>query len=51
MDQIFILIEDSNGVIFEKAHFCLDFVAKFLIFHMGMLAIAEDDFELNDYKE
>lgn len=49
MDQIFILIQDSNGVLYEKAHYCLDFVASFLIFHLGMLNIAENDYDLKDY--
>lgn len=50
-EEIIILINDVESVIFERAHLCLDFVSVFLIFHLGMLQIAEDDFELKDYKE
>jgi len=46
-----ISIEDAQGILYDKAHYCLDFVASFLIFHMGMLALAEEDFDLKDYSE
>jgi hypothetical protein len=51
LDQILISIEDAQGILYDKAHYCLDFVASFLIFHMGMLALAEEDFDLKDYSE
>ena len=50
-EEIIVLINDTESVIFEKAHYCIDFVSNFLVFHLGMLQIAEEDFELRDYKE
>lgn len=49
LDQIQILIEDASGELYDKAHYCLDFVTSFLIFHLGMLCLAEEDFGLRDY--
>ena len=48
LDEILISIQDPNGVLYSRAHACLDFVASFLIFHLGMMCIAEDDFDLVD---
>lgn len=50
-EEIIVLINDTDSVIFDKAHYCLDFVSNFLVFHLGMLQIAEDDFGLKDYKD
>jgi len=50
-EEIIILLTDPESVIFSKSHYCIDFVSNFLIFHLGMLQIAEDDFALQDYKE
>jgi uncharacterized protein YdcH (DUF465 family) len=50
-EEIIILVTDVESVIFEKAHYCIDFVSNFLVFHLGMLQIAEDDFGLKDYAE
>jgi hypothetical protein len=46
-----ISIEDTQGIFYEKAHYCLDLVASFLIFHLGVLSIAEEDFCLKDYRQ
>lgn len=50
-EEIIILMNDTQSVIFDKAHYCIDFVSNFLVFHLGMLQIAEDDFGLKDYHE
>ena len=50
-EEIIVLITDPESVIFDKAHYCIDFVSNFLIFHLGMLQIAEDDFGLKDYQQ
>ena len=49
-EEIILLITDPESVIFEKSHYCIDFVSNFLIFHLGMLQIAEEDFWLKDYR-
>ena len=48
-EEIIILITDTDSIIFEKAHLCIDFVSNFLVFHLGMMKIAEEDFGLKDY--
>ena len=46
-----LLIIDIDSIIFDKAHYCIDFVCNFLVFHLGMLQIAEENFNLKDYSE
>lgn len=50
-EEIIILITDVDSLIFNNAHLCIDFVSNFLVFHLGMLQIAEESFGLRDYAE
>ena len=51
LDQVLITITDETGPLYDRAHCCLDFVSQFLILHMGLLMLAEEDYELSDYRE
>ena len=50
-EEIILLIIDTKSVLYDKAHYCIEFISNFLVFHLGMLQIAEDDFGIIDYKE
>lgn len=50
-EEIAVFITDVESIIYEKAHCWIDFVSNFLVFHLGMLQIAEENFGLKDYFE
>ena len=50
-EEIIVFIIDVESIIYEQAHFCIDFVSNFLVFHLGMLQIAEENFGLKDYAD
>lgn len=51
LDEILISLQDTSGVFYNRAIYCLDFVSNFLILHLGLLTLAEEDFDLKDYAE
>ena len=50
-EEIFLIISEPTSEFYKSAHWCIDLVVCFMVMHLGMLNLAVEAFDLNDYQD
>ena len=49
-EEIYLHLTDPSHDFYQDAHYCLELVCAFMVFHLALLQFAEDEFEMLDYR-